>query len=59
MVTVADREQRIYQAAGITAGQVDPSTASVVTWLAGWDDHTINGVCTLLTAARAQREGPR
>lgn len=52
MVTDTDwrteNERRIYLAAGFTPGDLDEPTRNVVTWLAGWDDHTVNAVVKLL-----------
>lgn len=58
MVTDTDwrteQERRIYEAAGIDPGDLSANAASIVRWLAGWDQHTTRGLMELLGIARAR-----
>lgn len=50
----AEQERAIYDAAGVDPEDQDEQTRSIVSWLAGWDDHTVNGVAKLLAGARVR-----
>lgn len=49
-----EQERTIYDAAGVDPEDQDEQTRSIVSWLAGWDDHTVNGVVKLLAGARVR-----
>lgn len=46
------RRARLYDAAGVQPSDLPAEAVSVVEWLVGWDDSTVEGVAALLDAAR-------